>query len=151
MSNFDLFGKSSLDREIVFNLSTDVKNFHHIMPDYFKSLDILSEDESGIVVLEKINFLGQSVKVKTKHVVLPPNIHKVFILTGPLEGTSFIEQYEPSSSGTLISISVKLKINGMLKFIPFIKYIIGKKMNSVMLEFINCAEKYSIENKLSTS
>lgn len=151
MSNFDLSGNSPLDREIVFNLSTDVKNFHRIMPDYFKSLDILSEDESGIVVSEKINFLGQSVKVKTKHVVLPPNIHKVFILTGPLKGTSFIEQYEPSSSGTLISISVNLKINGILKLIPFIKKIIGKKMNSVMLEFINCAEKYSTENRLSTS
>lgn len=151
MSNFDLSGKSSLDCEIVFKISTDVKNFHSIMPNYFKSLDILSEDESGIVVLEKIHFLGQSVKVKTKHVVLPPNIHKVFILTGPLRGTIFIEQYEPSSSGTLISISVNLKINGMLKFIPFVKRIIRKKMSYVMLEFINCAEKYFIENKLSTS
>ena len=151
MSNFDLSGKSSLDREIVFKISTDVKNFHKIMPNYFKSLDILSEDESGIVVLEKINFLGQSVKVKTKHVILPPNIHKVFILTGPLKGTGFIEQYEPSSSGTLISISVNLKINGMLKFVPFIKRIISKKMSYVMLEFINCAEECSIENKLSIS
>lgn len=151
MKNFDLSGFSSLNREVIFKISTDVKNFHSIMPDYFKSLDILSEDESGIVVLEQINFLGQSVKVKTKHVVLPPNIHKVFILTGPLKGTSFIEQYEPSPSGTLISISVNLKTNGMLKFIPFIKRIIGKKMSYVMIEFINCVEKYSIENKLSTS
>ena len=121
------------------------------MPNYFKSLDILSEDKSGIVVSEKINFLGQSVKVKTKHLVLPPNIHKVFILTGPLKGTSFIEHYVPSLSGTLISISVNLKINWLLKFIPFIEKILQKKMTCVMLEFIDCAERYSIENKLSTS
>jgi hypothetical protein len=121
------------------------------MPNYFKSLDILSEDKSGIIVSEKINFLGQSVRVKTKHLVLPPNIHKVFILTGPLKGTSFIEHYEPSLSGTLISISVNLKINWLLKFIPFIEKILQKKMTYVMLEFINCAEKYSIEHKLSTS
>jgi hypothetical protein len=151
MTRFDLSGKSSLNREIVFKISTDVKNFHNIMPNYFKSLDILSEDKSGIVVLEKINFLGQSVKVKTKHLVLPPNLHNVFILTGPLKGTSFIENYESSSSGTLISISVNLKINGPLKFIPFIKKILRKKMSHVMLEFINCAEKYSIENKLTLS
>lgn len=151
MSNFDLSGKSSLNHEIVFKISTDVNNFHTIMPNYFKSLDILSEDKSGIIVLEKINFLGQSVKVKTKHLVLPPNLHGVFILTGPLKGTSFIEHYESSSSGTLISISVNLKINGPLKLVPFIKKILSKKMSHVMLEFINCAEKYSIENKLSTS
>lgn len=151
MSSFDLSGISSLNREVIFKISTDIKNFHSVMPNYFKSLDILSEDESGIVVLEKINFLGWSVNVKTKHVVLPPNIHRVFVLTGPLKRTSFIEQYEPSPSGTLISISVNLKINGMLKFIPFIKRIIGKKMSYVMLEFIDCAEKYSIENKSSAS
>lgn len=151
MSNFDLSGKSSLNREVIFKISTDVANFHFIMPNYFKSLDVLSQDDSGMVVLEKINFLGQSVNAKTKHVVLPPNIHKVFILTGPLKGTSFIEQYEPSPSGTLISISVNLKIKGMLKFIPFVKRIISKKMRYAMLEFINCAEKYSIENKLPTS
>lgn len=151
MSNFDLSGTSLLNRDVVFKISTNVKNFHTIMPNYFKSLDILSEDESGIVVLEKINFLGQSVNIKTKHFILPPNIHKVFVLTGPLKGTFFIEHYEPSSSGTLISISVNLKINGLLKFVPFIKKILGKKMSYVMLEFINCAEKYSIENKLSKS
>ena len=149
MSNFNLSGTSSLNRDVVFKISTNVRNFHTIMPNYFKSLDILSEDKSGIVVFEKINFLGQSVNVKTKHLILPPNIHKVFVLTGPLKGTFFIEHYETSSSGTLILISVNLKINGLLKFIPFIKKILGKKMSHVMLEFINCAEKYSIENKLS--
>lgn len=151
MSDFHLSAKSSLNREMVFKISTDIKNFHKIMPNYFKSLDVLSEDQSCIVVLEKITFLGQSVRVKTKHVVLPLNIHKVFILTGPLKGTVFIEHYEPSSSGTLISISVNLKTNGILKFVPFIKRIIYKKMSSVMLEFIDCAEKYSVKDGLSIS
>ncbi|MCH9658840.1 hypothetical protein K0U27_09175 [archaeon] len=151
MINFDLSGQSSLNRDIVFRISTDVNNFHIIMPNYFKSLDVISEDESGIVVSEKIIFFGQSMKVKTKHLVLPPNIHEVLILTGPLKGTSFIENYESSSSGTLISISVNLEINGLLKYVPFVKKILRKKMSHVMLEFINCAEKYSIENKLSLS
>jgi len=148
---FNLSGNSSLSRGVVFKISTDVTNFHNIMPNYFKSLDVLSNDESGIFVLEKINFLGQSVKVKTRHLVLPPNIHKVFILTGPLRGTFFIEQYDPTSSGTLISISVNLKINGILKLIPFIDKILRKKMSSVMIEFVNSAEKYIIENKSITN
>jgi len=151
LTSFNLSGTSSLNRDIVFKISTDVNNFHSIMPNYFKSLDIISEDKSGIVVSEKINFLGQTVNVKTKHYVLPPNVHKVFILTGPLKGTSFFENYESSSSGTLILISVNLKINGFLKYIPFVKKILRKKMSHVMLEFINCTEKYSIENKLSSS
>ena len=69
MTSFNLSGTSSLNRDIVFKISTDVNNFHSIMPNYFKSLDIISEDKSGIVVSEKINFLGQTVNVKTKHYV----------------------------------------------------------------------------------
>ena len=68
-----------------------------------------------------------------------------------LKGTFFIEYYEPSSSGTFILISVNLKVNRLLKCIPFIEKILRKKMSSTMLEFINCAEKYSIEHKLSIS
>jgi len=127
MTTFNLSEKSSLNRESIFKISTDVNNFHRIMPNYFKSLEVLSEDESCIIVSEKINFLGQSVKVKTKHLILPPNIHNVFILTGPLKGTFFIENYESSSFGTLILISVNLKTNGLLKYIPFVKKYFVKK------------------------
>ena len=56
MTVFDLSGNSSLSRDVVFKISTDVTNFHNIMPNYFKSLDVLSNDESGIVVLEKNKF-----------------------------------------------------------------------------------------------
>ena len=149
MSNFDLSGKSTLNRNIVFEISTDVKNFHTIMPNYFKSLDILSEDKSGIIVLEKINFLGQTVDVKTKHIILPPNIHKVIILSGPLRGTSFIENYEHSQIGTEIKICINLQINGFLKLIPFLDRILAKRMSKIMSEFIVCSEKYSKINSVA--
>ena len=75
--------------------------------------------------------------------IIQPNLHKVFILTGPAKGTSFIETYVPSSVGTDISIEVDLQLNGILKLIPFLKLFLIKKMNTVMSEFIICAESYS--------
>ena len=68
---------------------------------------------------------------------------KVFVLTGPAKGTSFIETYNSRMNGTDISILVDLKLNGLLKFIPFLNILILKRMNSVMSEFIVCAESYS--------
>ena len=91
------------------------------MPKYFKSLKIISNSLTEKIVLESNDFLGMKIKIKTKHIILKPNVHKVFILTGPAKGTSFIETYSPSSTGTDISILIHLKLNGFLKLIPFLK------------------------------
>ena len=143
MSSFNLIHKSNLERDIIFKISTDVENFHNIMPKYFKSLQIVSNSLNEKIVLESIDFLGKRIKIKTKHIILKPDIHKVFILTGPAKGTSFIETYTSNSNGTDISILVDLKLNGVLKLIPFLKFLLLKRMNSVMSEFIVCAESYS--------
>jgi len=143
MSKFNLIQKSNLDRDLIFKISTDVENFHKVMPEYFKSLKIISNSSSEKIVLESIAFVGRQIEIKTKHVIIPPNLHKVFILTGPAKGTSFIETYVPSSVGTDISIEVDLQLTGILKLIPFLKIFLVKKMNNVMSEFITCAESYS--------
>ena len=143
MSDFNLVQRSNLKRDIIFEISTDVENFHKIMPKYFKSLKIIENSTNEKIVLESINFLGRKIKIKTKHIILKPDVHKVFILTGPARGTSFIETYSSSSTGTDISILVDLKLNGILKLIPFLKILLLKRMNSVMSEFIISAEHYS--------
>ena len=143
MSKFNLIQKSNLDRDLIFKISTDVENFHKVMPEYFKSLKIISNSSSEKIVLESIAFVGRQIEIKTKHVIIQPNLHKVFILTGPAKGTSFIETYIPSSVGTDISIEVDLQLTGILKLIPFLKIFLIKKMNTVMSEFIICAESYS--------
>ena len=143
MSKFNLIQKSNLDRDLIFKISTDVENFHKVMPEYFISLKIISNSSSEKIVLESIAFVGRQIEINTKHVIIPPNLHKVFILTGPAKGTSFIETYVPSSVGTDISIEVDLQLTGILKLIPFLKIFLVKKMNNVMSEFITCAESYS--------
>jgi hypothetical protein len=146
LTGCNLVQKSNLDCTTIFNISTDVENFHKIMPKYFKSLTVISSSLNEIIVSESIHFLGIKIKIKTKHVILKPNIHKVFILDGPVKGTSFIETYNSSLSGTDISILVDLKLHGILKLIPFLKFLLLKRMNSVMSEFITCAEIYSKSN-----
>ena len=143
MSKYNLVQKSNLKRDLIFKISTDVENFHKVMPEYFKSLKIISRTSNEKIVLESIDFLGRQIEIKTKHVIVQPNLHKVYILTGPAKNTSFIETYDSSSTGTDISIDVNLQLNGFLKFIPFLKLFVLKKMNSVMSEFIVCAESYA--------
>ncbi len=75
---------------MIFNIGTDVENFHNVMPDYFKPSYIVKKSKTQIILVEKIKFLGIQLSVKTKHVIIPPNFHEVYILSGPTKGTIFL-------------------------------------------------------------
>lgn len=118
------------------------------MPNHFKSLKIIDSHSSDIVVLESIIFLGIKSQIKTKHIILPPDTHKVFIQSGWAKGTFFVETYDSSTSGTNVKILVYLKINPILKLIPFIQEFLAKKMGDVMEDFIEKTEYYCKKNSL---
>lgn len=130
--------------EDIFNISVDVANFHQVLPKYFQSLKIIKDGKHEKIVIEKISFLGFSSKIKTKHVILPPNLHHVYILSGPLKGSSFIESYNPLKIGTEIIIDVHLKFFGFFSGFNFLNNYIADKMHQVMNEFIT-----SVEAKIS--
>ena len=122
--------------EDIFNISVDIANFHQVLPKYFQSLKIIKDGKHEKIVIEKISFLGFSTKVNTKHVILPPNLHHVYILSGPLKGSSFIESYNPLKIGTEIIIDVHLKFFGCFSGFNFLNNYIADKMHQVMNEFI---------------
>jgi len=138
---FKIIKHTSLSQQQIFHISTDIANFDKILPKYFKSLKIIQNDQYQKTVVEKIFFLGFGTKIKTRHVIIPPNIHEVYILTGPLKGSSFIESYIPSKNGTEIIINVNLKILGFLHFFSFFSNFIIDKMTFVMDEFVLSAEE----------
>ena len=127
MKNFILTRFTSLPQEKIFHISTDVKNFHNVMPNYFKSLDIIKQNEIEKIVFEKIKFLGIPMRIKTKHIIEKPHIHKVYILSGPTEGTVFLESYLKSGNGTKISIDVTLKFKGFFRLFSFLEDYVAKK------------------------
>jgi hypothetical protein len=135
---------SVLSQPIIFKISTDIENFKKVMPNYFKSLEIIEKKDNQIIVLEKIKFFGINLKIKTKHEILKPDIHKVHILSGPTKGSEFIETYVPSKNGSDIIIEIKLVFNGYMKIFRFLEGYIAKKMETVMNEFIFSAEKYHL-------
>jgi ribosome-associated toxin RatA of RatAB toxin-antitoxin module len=146
MSEFDINLKSKLDQKTIFKISTDIENFHNVMPDYFESLEVLEKNENELIVFEKIKFLGIKSSIKTKHLIHFPNIHEVFILSGPLNGTHFFEQYNSTENGSVVAIKINLKLNTIFKLVPFIEKFIFRKMFQTTKEFIHSAEIYSIRS-----
>ena len=72
MKTFILKRHSSLSQKTIFNLSTDIENFNIIMPNHFKSLEIIEQIDNQITVFERIQFMGIKLKIKTKHVIIKP-------------------------------------------------------------------------------
>jgi len=140
---FKLENYTILSQEEIFHISTDVENFHHVMPNYFKSLDVVEQNDNVKIVIEKIKFLGVHLKIKTKHIITKPNIHKVEILSGPIKGTVFVESYIGLKTGTMISIDVELRFSGVMKLFSFFESYVAKKMNSTMNDFVKSAEKFN--------
>jgi hypothetical protein len=54
LKSFNLHRHSSLNRDVVFKISTNVANFNNIMPEYFKSLIVVKDNHTEKIVLEKI-------------------------------------------------------------------------------------------------
>ena len=142
MKKFQLKEHSLLSQKDIFKISTDIENFHLVMPDYFKSLKVITQTKSEKVVDEKILFLGIPLNVKTKHIIKNPNIHEVQILSGPTKGTVFVEKYDETFSGTIITIDVVFRFSGIFKLFTVLENYLSKKMKQTMKKFVVCAEKY---------
>jgi len=133
---------SSLPQDKIFKISTDVENFHNVMPEYFKSLEVISQNNCTKLVIEKIKFLGIPLKIKTKHIIIKPNVHEIYVLSGPTNGTVFTETYVQSGNGTIISINVILSLSGFFRLFGFLEGYLKNKMIATMDEFIISAEKF---------
>ena len=146
MKSFKIKRHTSLSHPTIFKISTDIENFNKVMPNYFKSLEIIDQKDNQKIVLEKIKFIGINLKIKTKHEIFRPDIHKVYILSGPTKGTEFIETYVACKIGTDVIIEIKLMFKGHMKIFCLLEGYIAKKMSSVMNEFISSSENFHIKN-----
>lgn len=127
---------TNIDRNLLYSMSLDFENFSKLMPGNFKNLEIIKKTRGGIFLNEKISFLGFRFNVKTYHVKIPPNMHEVHFISGPLKGTNFIESYEKMSCQTRVSISVTINLNKFWIILYPFKKIIFKKMSDTFDNFL---------------
>jgi len=130
-----------VQRDKIFQISTDYENFTKVLPDHFKELRIVEKKENTTIIQEKIEFLGRTVDVLTEHVVEMPDRHIVRMLDGQAKGSVFDERYEIDGDKTKITINVDFVLGGSLKILGmFAKGKIKQSMNMVLDEFVNYAK-----------
>ena len=141
MPKFQFTKIVDVQRDKIFQISTDYENFTKVLPAYFKELRIAEKKENTTIIQERIEFLGRTVDVLTEHVVVMPDRHIVRMLDGQAKGSIFDERYEIDGDKTKITINVDFVLGGSLKILGiFAKGKIKQSMNMVMDEFVNYAK-----------
>ena len=144
MTKFEFTKTVDVNRELIFQISTDYENFTKILPDYFKEIKIIERNGNATKIQERLEFLGRTINVMTEHVIEQPQRHIIKMLDGKASGTVFDEKYEKFGEKTKLTITVDLKLHGGLKFLAkFAKRKIEENMNMVMDEFVNYAKSKS--------
>ena len=144
MPKFQFTKTVDVQRDLIFQISTDYQSFTKILPNYFKELKIIEESGNRTKIQEKLQFLGRTVDVLTEHIVEKPNRHIIRMLDGQAKGTIFDEMYEVDGKKTKITINVDFVLHGKLKLLAALaKAKIKQNMNVVMDEFVNYAKSQS--------
>ncbi len=141
MPKFEFEKIVDVERDLIFQISTDYENFTRVLPEYFKQINIVEESDDITIIREKIQFLGRTVDVLTEHKVKKPDRHIVKMLDGQARGSIFDEKYEIEGERTKITINVDFVLHGGLKIMgAFAKGKIKQSMNTVINEFVSYAK-----------
>ena len=141
MPKFEFEKIVDVERDLIFQISTDYENFTRVLHEYFKQINIVEESDDITIIREKIQFLGRTVDVLTEHKVKKPDRHIVKMLDGQARGSIFDEKYEIEGERTKITINVDFVLHGGLKIMgAFAKGKIKQSMNTVINEFVSYAK-----------
>ncbi len=137
--NFEKIVKAN--RNKVFDIATNFKEFQKILPEYFPSIRVRSIRDNVAVVEEHIRISGKELVMMTKHVIQYPETHEVFVIGGDAKGSHIVEKYETIEQGTKITFDADIKLNGTLRITDF--FMKGKIMRgfaNIIDEFTKIAE-----------
>ena len=130
------------NREKVYKTITDFENLPTIMPQFFKSIKIVSKENNSIVIEESVKMAGRDINQKTKHILTFPEKHEVFVLEGDAKNSHIIETYEKISEGTRIIVEGDFNLSGKLKLVSFlVKGLIEKNIREVLESITKLVEK----------
>ncbi len=63
---------------------------------------------------------GRGMHQTTKHLLTPPKIDEVYILTGDAKDSHIVTTYESISEGTRVTVDGDFKLAGKLKLVGFL-------------------------------
>lgn len=129
------------DREKIFNMVTDFESLPSKFPQFFKSVKIISREGNTVTTEDHAVMAGREVHQTTKHVLTPPEIDDVQLLSGDAKDSHIVTTYTTIPEGTKVTVEGDFKLAGKLKLVGFMaKGKIEKSIEEVIDQFGKVAE-----------
>lgn len=129
------------NQEKIFKMVTDFENLPAKFPQFFKSVKIVSIDGNTMTTEDHSMLGGRDMHQTTRHILTPPKIDEVYILTGDAKDSHIVTTYESISEGTRVTVDGDFKLAGKLKLVGFLaKGKIENGINEVLNEFARVVE-----------
>ena len=107
------------DREKIFNMVTDFESLPNKFPQFFKSVKIISREGNTVTTEDHAVMAGREVHQTTKHVLTPPEIDDVQLLSGDAKDSRIVTTYTTIPEGTKVTVEGDFKLAGKLKLVGF--------------------------------
>ncbi len=129
------------NREKIFAMVTDFESLPIKFPQFFKSVKILSREGNTVTTEDHAVMAGIEVHQTTKHVLTPPEIDDVQLLSGDAKDSHIVTTYTTIPEGTKVTVEGDFKLAGKLKLVGFMaKGKIEKSIEEVIDQFGKVAE-----------
>ncbi|HJT09935.1 MAG TPA: SRPBCC family protein [Candidatus Nitrosotalea sp.] len=129
------------NREKIFAMVTDFESLPNKFPQFFKSVKIISREGNTVTTEDHAVMAGREVHQTTKHVLTPPEIDDVQLLSGDAKDSHIVTTYITIPEGTKVTVEGDFKLAGKLKLVGFMaKGKIEKSIEEVIDQFGKVAE-----------
>jgi hypothetical protein len=121
--------------EKLMQVATDYSNLSKYCPQQLKSIEIVEQNNDGIITEEiiSLSMFKKEIKQKTLHKNSSNNKLHSEIISGPAKGTTINILYEKMDSGTKVMININLKISLTFKILqPLIEKYYKLMMTSIL-------------------
>jgi hypothetical protein len=120
---------------------TDFESLPNKFPQFFKSVKIISREGNTVTTEDHAVMAGREVHQTTKHVLTPPEIDDVHLLSGDAKDSHIVTTYTTVSEGTKVTVEGDFKLAGKFKLVGFMaKGKIEKSIEEVIDQFGKVAE-----------
>jgi coenzyme Q-binding protein COQ10 len=115
LPKFSLEKIINAQRESVFEVFSNFKNYQQLIPQHFPSVRIRSVRGNVAVVEEHLNFGALELIIMAKHVSKKPVLHEIFVIGGDAKGSHIRQEFIELENKTKILVDVDLKFKGKMK------------------------------------
>lgn len=126
-----------IDIEKLYKIFTDYENYPNLFPEYYASIRLRSSRNEVSVVEEHLILGSKEFVMMVKHTLDAPSKHEMSVIGGDCKGTSIVETFERTETGTRLSINADFKIGGIFGLKKVLsKNDIKTNYNKIIQDFI---------------